>query len=84
MLLSYKNGPPKYQCLHFYTMDTVYAIEYHPYCPRILKQWWKRCLNACCGEPCRELPHQQILTGATISIFYNKELRVRQQFLGSE
>ena len=31
MMLNYKNGPPKYQCLHFYNMNIVHAIEYHPY-----------------------------------------------------
>ena len=39
--------------------------------------------NACCGAPCRRnCPIRRFSTGVTISIFYNKELRVWQKFAG--
>ena len=60
MMLNYKNGPPKYQCLHFYTMNIVYAIEYHPYRPHIRVPWWKRCSKCMLWCTMSELPHQQI------------------------
>ena len=60
MTLNYKNGPPKYQCLHFYTMNIVYAIEYHPYHPHIRMPWWKRCSKCMLWCAMSELPHQQI------------------------
>ena len=41
-------------------------------------------LNACCGAPCRNCPISRFSTGATISIFYNEELRIRQQLLGRD
>ena len=59
-MLNYKNGPPKYLCLYFYTMNIVYAIEYHPYRPHIRVPWWKRCSKCILGVPLSELPHQQI------------------------
>ena len=82
MMLNYKNG---HQCLHFYIMNIVYAIEYHPYCPhtRVVVEE-VRVQSACCGAPYRNCPISRFSTGATISISYNEELRVRQQLLGRE
>ena len=39
---------------------------------------------ACCGTPRRNCPISRFSTRATISIFYNEELHVWQQFLGCE
>ena len=38
--------------------------------------------NACCGASCWNCPISRFSTGTTISIFYNKELCIRQQLLG--
>ena len=84
MMLTYKNGPLKYQWLHFYTINIVHAIEYYLYCPHMRVLWWKRYSNACRGAPCRNCPISRFSTGATISIFYNEQLHVRQQVLGRD
>ena len=60
MMLNYKNGQPKYQCLHFYTMNIVHAIEYHPYHPHTRMLWWKRCSKCMLWCAMSELPHQPI------------------------
>ena len=64
----------------------IYTIEYRPYCPHIRMPWWKRYFknNACWGAPCRNCPISRFSIEATISIFYNEELHVRQQLLGGD
>ena len=60
MILNYKNGPPKYQCLYFCTTNIVHAIEYHQYRPHMHVSWWKKCSKCMLRSTMSELPHQQI------------------------
>ena len=82
-MLNYKNGPPKHQCLHFYTMNIQCSMLSNIICT-VFMSWWKRCSNACCGAPRWNCPISRVSTGATISIFYNEELRIQQQLLGRD
>ena len=72
-MLNYKNGSPKYQCLHFYTMNNVivHAIEYHPYRPHMRMLWYKRCSKC-------------MLWSAILELIAPSELHVWQQLLGRD
>ena len=59
MMLNYKNGPPKYQFLHFYTMNIAHTVEYHPYRPHMRLSWWKNCSKCMLWSAISELPRQQ-------------------------